>query len=94
MAPHKDAIVVTFIITDIRVYRILIDNGSSTNILFKYTLNRMDLVEAKFEPVKSPLYGLIGNNVYSEWVLTLPVEFEAHPCQHIQSVDLVVVDCL
>ena len=75
------------------MYKILIDNGSSTNILFKSTINKMNLVGAKFEPVKSALYGFTGDNVHYEGVLNLPIEFGTHPCQHIQSVELVVVDC-
>ncbi|KAL5564860.1 hypothetical protein UlMin_028024 [Ulmus minor] len=51
--PHKDAIVVALRIASRKVYKILIDNGSSVDILFRSTLNRMDLVGAKFDPIKS-----------------------------------------
>ncbi|KAL5569173.1 hypothetical protein UlMin_025748 [Ulmus minor] len=54
----------------------------------------MDLVGAKFDPIKSALYGFTGDSIHSEGVLNLPVELETHPCQHIQSVEFVVVDCL
>ncbi|KAL5565807.1 hypothetical protein UlMin_028971 [Ulmus minor] len=50
--PHKDAIVVSLRIASHKVYKILIDNGSSADILFRSTLNRMNLVGAKFEPIK------------------------------------------
>ncbi|KAL5579880.1 hypothetical protein UlMin_012322 [Ulmus minor] len=92
--PHKDAIVVALRIASQKVYKILIDNGSSADILFRSTLNRMDLVEAKFEPIKSALYGFTGDSIHSEGVLNLPVKLGTHPCQHIQSVEFVVVDCL
>ncbi|KAL5553184.1 hypothetical protein UlMin_040585 [Ulmus minor] len=91
--PHKDAIVVALRIASRKVYKILIDNGSSANILFRSTLNRMDLVGAKFDPIKSALYGFTGDSIHSEGVLNLPVELGTHPCQHIQSVEFVVVDC-
>ncbi|KAL5543710.1 hypothetical protein UlMin_007494 [Ulmus minor] len=42
--PHKDAIVVALRIAGQKVYKILIDNGSSADILFRSTLNRMNLV--------------------------------------------------
>ncbi|KAL5544991.1 hypothetical protein UlMin_008775 [Ulmus minor] len=73
--PHKDAIVVSLRIAGRKVYKILIDNGSS------------------FEPIKSALYGFTGDSVSSEGVLNLPIELGTHPCQHIQSVNFVVVDC-
>ncbi|KAL5569081.1 hypothetical protein UlMin_025656 [Ulmus minor] len=91
--PHKDAIVVALRIASRKVYKILIDNGSSADILFCSTLNRMDLVGAKFDPIKSALYGFTGDSIHSEGVLNLPVELGTHPCQHIQSVEFVVVDC-
>ncbi|KAL5539242.1 hypothetical protein UlMin_045287 [Ulmus minor] len=91
--PHKDAIVVSLRIASRKVYKILIDNGSSADILFRSTLNRMNLVGAKFEPIKSALYVFTGDSVSSEGVLNLPIEFGTNPCQHIQSVNFVVVDC-
>ncbi|KAL5550025.1 hypothetical protein UlMin_000201 [Ulmus minor] len=91
--PHKDAIVVALRIASRKVYKILIDNGSSADILFQSALNRMDLVGAKFNPIKSALYGFTGDSIHSEGVLNLPVELGTHPCQHIQSVEFVVVDC-
>ncbi|KAL5551786.1 hypothetical protein UlMin_001962 [Ulmus minor] len=91
--PHKDAIVVSLRIASRQVYKILIDNGSSADILFRSTLNRMNLVGAKFEPIKSALYGFTRDSVSSEGVLNLPIELGTHPCQHIQFVNFVVVDC-
>ncbi|KAL5542523.1 hypothetical protein UlMin_010233 [Ulmus minor] len=66
--PHKDAIVVALRIASRKVYKILIDNGSSADILFRSTLNRMDLVGAKFNPIKSALYGFTGDSIHSEAV--------------------------
>ncbi|KAL5538814.1 hypothetical protein UlMin_042236 [Ulmus minor] len=91
--PHKDAIVVTLRIASRKVYKILIDNGSSADILFRSILNRMDLVGANFESIKSALYGFTGDSIHLEGVLNLPVELGTHPCQHIQSVEFMVVDC-
>ncbi|KAL5579241.1 hypothetical protein UlMin_011683 [Ulmus minor] len=42
--PHKDAIVVALKIASRKVYKILIDNGSSADIFFRSTLNSMNLV--------------------------------------------------
>ncbi|KAL5548582.1 hypothetical protein UlMin_003813 [Ulmus minor] len=78
--PHKDAIVVSLRIAGRKVYKILIDNGSSADILSRSTLNRMNLVGAKFEPIKSALYGFTGDSVSSEGVLNLPIELGTHPC--------------
>ncbi|KAL5580249.1 hypothetical protein UlMin_012691 [Ulmus minor] len=78
--PHKDAIVVALRIASRKVYKILIDNGSSADILFCSTLNKMDLVGAKFEPIKSAWYGFTGDSIHSEGVLKVPVKLGTHPC--------------
>ncbi|KAL5559167.1 hypothetical protein UlMin_035378 [Ulmus minor] len=91
--PHTDAIVVTLRIAGRKVFRILVDNGSSAGILFKSTFNRMNLVRVKIEPTTSSLSGFTGDSISSEGILNLPVELKSSPCQHIQAVDFVLVDC-
>ncbi|KAL5571243.1 hypothetical protein UlMin_020840 [Ulmus minor] len=58
--PHTDAIVVTLCIAGRKVFRILVDNGSSVDILFKSTFNRINLVGVKIEPTASSLSGFTG----------------------------------
>ncbi|KAL5564475.1 hypothetical protein UlMin_027639 [Ulmus minor] len=91
--PHKDSIVVTLCIARQKVYRILIDNGSSVDILFKSTLNRINLIGAKIEPTTSSLSGFTRDSVSSKGILNLPVELGTSPCQHIHSMEFVIVDC-
>ncbi|KAL5551147.1 hypothetical protein UlMin_001323 [Ulmus minor] len=80
---HTDAIVVTLRIAGRKVFRILVDNGSSADILFKSTFNRMNLVGVKIEPTASSLSGFTGDSISSEGILNLPVELGSSPCQHI-----------
>ena len=42
---HNDALIVTMLIDNRRVFKILIDGGSSVNILYGGALNRMDTLE-------------------------------------------------
>ncbi|KAL5556087.1 hypothetical protein UlMin_038323 [Ulmus minor] len=90
--PHTDAIVVTLRIAGRKVFWILVDNGSSADILFKSTFNRMNLVGVKIEPTTSSLSGFTGDSISSEGILNLPVELGSSPYQHIQAVDFVLVD--
>ena len=91
--PYNDAIVVNLRIVGRKVYRILIDNGSSSDILFKSTLNRMDLLGASMKPTKSTLYGFIGESVNAKGILSLSIELGTHLWQHIHIVHFVLVDC-
>ncbi|KAL5564660.1 hypothetical protein UlMin_027824 [Ulmus minor] len=61
--PHTDAIVVTLRITGRKVFWILVDNGSSTDILFKSTFNRMNLVGVKVKPIASSLSGFTRDSI-------------------------------
>ncbi|KAL5546702.1 hypothetical protein UlMin_006389 [Ulmus minor] len=91
--PHTDAIVVTLRIAGRKVFEILVDNRSSADIMFKSTFNRMNLVGVKVEPIVSSLSSFTGDNISSEGILNLSVELRSSPCQHIQAVDFVLVDC-
>ncbi|KAL5559100.1 hypothetical protein UlMin_035311 [Ulmus minor] len=91
--PYTDAIVVILRTAGRKVFRILVDNGSSADILFKSTFNRMNSVGVKIEPTASSLSGFTGDSISSEGILNLPVEIGSSPCQHIQAVDFVLVDC-
>ncbi|KAL5540349.1 hypothetical protein UlMin_043018 [Ulmus minor] len=57
------------------------------------TFNRMNLVGAKVEPTMSSLSSFTGDNISSEGILNLPVELGSSPCQHIQAVDFVLINC-
>lgn len=71
--PHIDDIMVDLDITRRKVYRILIDNMSFVDILFKSTLKRMNLIGEKIEPTNSSLSRFTRNSVLSKGILSLPV---------------------
>nr|XP_017256374.1 PREDICTED: uncharacterized protein LOC108225935 [Daucus carota subsp. sativus] len=55
---HNQALVVTLDIAENEVRRILVDNGSSANILFKHTMDRMQLGNIRMNDYREdPLYG-------------------------------------
>ena len=55
--PHTDALVVTLSVANGKVFRILIDTGSSTNILFISAFRQMILKGATTRLIKTLLYG-------------------------------------
>ena len=59
--PHNDLLVIELTIQDIDVARVLVDTGCSANIIYKSTLERMevDLCAVTEEP--SPIFGLSGD---------------------------------
>ncbi|CAA7015051.1 unnamed protein product [Microthlaspi erraticum] len=55
--PHVDPLVVSLHISDSSVARILIDTGSTVNLIYKETLNRMEISR---DQIKRSLYSLTG----------------------------------
>ncbi|XP_024014573.1 uncharacterized protein LOC112088506 [Eutrema salsugineum] len=53
--PQNDALVVELLLDDVEVSRILIDTGSSFNIIFKEALDQLDIPSDKIEPFITPL---------------------------------------
>ena len=49
--PHNDPLVVELIIGDSRVTRVLIDTGSSVDLIFKDTLTAMSISDRQIKPV-------------------------------------------
>ncbi|XP_057481960.1 uncharacterized protein LOC130768867 [Actinidia eriantha] len=62
--PHDDALVVSAVITNFNVQRILVDNGSLADILFISAFNRMKIGLDKLHPFHTPLVGFGGNTTH------------------------------
>ena len=77
--PHNDAIIITLLIADYSIKRVLVDNGSSTDILYYPAFQQMNLGRDQLRPVHSPLVGFGGIKVQPVGTITLPVVVGAHP---------------
>ena len=76
---HDDAVVVSSTIAKYDVKRILIDNGSSTNVLFYAVFSRMDLSKYRLREVSSSLIDFTGDSVQVEGEITLPTTIGMSP---------------
>ena len=75
MHPHNDAIVLKAQVANNLVKRVLIDNGSAADIIFKTTLERMKLGGLRPIRTQTPLFGFTGEKVMTEGIIDLPVTF-------------------
>ncbi|XP_030955724.1 uncharacterized protein LOC115977839 [Quercus lobata] len=91
--PHDDAIVITLLIADYTTRRVLVDNGSSADILYYPTFQQMRLGRDQLRPVCSPLIGFKGMKVQPVGTITLPVVVGSYPQQITKEVNFLVVDC-
>ena len=92
--PHNDAIVITVLIVDYMTRRVLVDNGSSTDILYYPAFQQMKFGRDQLRPNNSPLVGFGGMKVQPVGTITLPVVVGAYSQQIAKEVNFLVVDCL
>ncbi|XP_075479300.1 uncharacterized protein LOC142520184 [Primulina tabacum] len=92
VAPHNDALVVTATVANYDVARIFIDNGSSVNILFKSTLDQMNVEGFEFEPISTSLYGFAGHAISPLGQIVLPLSFGHEPRRVTKMTTFTVVD--
>ncbi|XP_065617013.1 uncharacterized protein LOC136062168 [Quercus suber] len=91
--PHDDAIVIALLIADYTTRRVLIDNGSSADILYYPAFQQMRIGRDQLRPVHPPLVGFGGIKVQPVGTVTLPVVVGAYPRQLTTNVNFLVVDC-
>ena len=77
--PHDDAIVITLLIADYITRRVLVDNGSSANILYYLAFQQMRLGRDQLRPVCSSMIGFGGMKVQPVGTITLPVVVGSYP---------------
>ncbi|KAM2244584.1 hypothetical protein ACFXTI_005634 [Malus domestica] len=71
--PHNDALVVTLRVANSKVKRVMIDGGSSTDVLFWSTFRRMKLDEKEIRPNPTLIYTFEGTKARPIGDVTLPV---------------------
>ena len=72
--PRNDLLVIELTIQNVDVARILIDTGSSANIVFKNTLERMKIDPSEIAENPSPLVGLSGDTTLALGSINLIVK--------------------
>ncbi|XP_058084594.1 uncharacterized protein LOC131232387 [Magnolia sinica] len=89
---NDDALVVTMTIANHKVYRILVDTGSSADVIYSKAFERMGIPRSHLRPVKTPLHSFAGERVISEGAISLPVTEGEGQHQVTLMVDFLVVN--
>ncbi|XP_059658689.1 uncharacterized protein LOC132305020 [Cornus florida] len=72
--PHEDPLVVSLTITECLVRRVLIDPGSSANVMPRVTFDRLEIEPEKLKPTGNPLLGFDGKQVELIGIVELTVQ--------------------
>ncbi|GAV60961.1 hypothetical protein CFOL_v3_04489, partial [Cephalotus follicularis] len=90
--PHDDPVVVTLLVELFTMKRILIDNGSSADILYKHAFDQLRIPIDQLKPVKTPLVGFSGETIHPLGSINLFVVAGTSPGQTQVEMTFLVVD--
>ena len=90
--PHDDPFVVRAIMANTTVHRVLIDNGSSVDIIFTSAFDKMGIGREKLELVNTHLRGFSGEKVLPLGSIQLVLTLGEPPCQATITARFLIVD--
>ena len=90
--PHDDALVIIPLVADYTTRRVLMDNGSSVDILYYPTFQNMRINKEWLIPSDTPLVGFGETKVFHVGTITLAVIIGTYPQQLIRVITFLVVD--
>ena len=90
--PHDDPLVVRAIVANTTVHRVLVDNGSSTDIIFASAFDKMGIGREKLEPVNTHLRGFSGEKVLPLGSIQLVLTLGEPPCKATTTARFLIVD--
>ena len=72
--------------------RVLVDNGSSIDIIYLFAFQQLKVDLKRLHPFESPLVSFSGDKVYPQGIVTLTVTTSSHPLQVTNRHNFLVVD--
>ena len=90
--PHDDPLVVHAVVANKTVHRVLVDNGSSTDIIFTSAFDKMGIGRERLEPVNTHLRGFFGEKVLPLGSIQLVLTLGDPPCQATTTARFLIVD--
>ncbi|XP_075669790.1 uncharacterized protein LOC142639512 [Castanea sativa] len=91
---HQDnPLVIMLRVEEFDIHRVLIDNGSSENIIYFPAFQKMKLDKKKIKPFTSPLVSFTWDRIVPKGIITLMVIAGTYPTQVTKEIDFLIVDC-
>ena len=91
--PHNDPSVIMLNIEGFNTKRILVDNGSSADIIYLPAFQQLKLDPKRLRPFESPLVNFSGDKVYPKGIVMLTITVGIHSRQLTHQLDFLVVNC-
>ena len=90
--PHDDPLVIMILIEGFNTRRVLVDNGSSANIIYLSAFQQLKLDQRRLRPFDSPLVSFSGDKVYPKGIVTLAMTAGSYPFQVTNRHNFLVMD--
>ena len=90
--PHDDPLVIKTIVANKTIHRVLVDNGSSVEIIFASTFDKMGIGREKLEPVNACLHGFSREIVLPLGLVQLVLTLGDPLCQDTTTMRFLIVD--
>ena len=91
--PHDDALVTNLTIANFNTQWVLVDNGSSANIIYYLAFQQIRIGKERLIPSNVPQIGFGGMKVMPVGSITIPVTIGTYPQQITKDITFLVVDC-
>ena len=89
---YDDPLVIRTIMANKTLHRVLIDNGSSTDIILVSAFDKMGIGREKLEPITAHLLGFSGDKVLPLGSVQLILTLRDPPCQATTTIKFLIVD--
>ena len=90
--PHDDPFLVHVVVANKTIHRVLVDNGSSTDIIFVSAFDKIGIGRERLEPINTHLRGFSGEKVLPLGSIQLVLTLGEHPCQATTTASFLIVD--
>ena len=93
LVPHdNDPVMISMVTVGIKVYRILVDQGSLAGVMFWSTFNKLHLSPDQLRPYDGCLYGFVGDQVEVWGYIELRTTFIDDTSSHTANIRYLVVN--
>ena len=90
--PHDYPLVIRAVVANKMIHRVLVDNGSSADIIFASAFDKMGIGKEKLEPVNTHLRGFSEEKMLPLGSIQLVLTLGDPPCQATTAVRFLIVD--
>ena len=78
--PHDNPLVIRAVVANKTIHRVLVENGSSADIIFTSAFDKMGIIREKLEPASTHLRGFSGEKVLPLGSIQLVLTLGDPPC--------------